>query len=244
MNDSLTKPRVAFQGERGAFSEEAAVKLLGAQIELVPRPTFEAMFAAIGEGAADLILAPLENSLAGSVYRCYDLLLESKPAHHGGSDSAHLASPDRAARSNTGAGAHRAVAPGGAGAVHAFSSSTRKSRAWWRKIPEEARAKWCTRAILRARPSPAGARRRSTAARFCSRISKTITAISRASCCYPNRLGAQGRQQDFAGGVSAAPAGRAVSCLGAAGATRHQSGENRKPPHYGSSRSSTVSIWT
>ena len=75
---SQGKLRVAFQGEPGAFSEEAAVKLLGGQIETVPRLTFEAMFAAISDGAADLILAPVENSLAGSVYRCYDLLLESK----------------------------------------------------------------------------------------------------------------------------------------------------------------------
>lgn len=74
---SSARPRVAFQGERGAFSEEAAVKLLGEQIDLVPRPTFEAMFAAIGDGVADLVLAPVENSLAGSVYRCYDLLLDS-----------------------------------------------------------------------------------------------------------------------------------------------------------------------
>jgi prephenate dehydratase len=78
MSDTTTKKRVAFQGERGAFSEEAAVKLLGPEIELVPRPAFEAMFAAIDEGAADWIIAPLENSLAGSVYRCYDLLLESR----------------------------------------------------------------------------------------------------------------------------------------------------------------------
>src|SRR5271165_5708641 len=78
MNPDNPKPRVAFQGERGAFSEEAAVKLLGEQIELVPRPIFEAMFASIDEGAADLVLAPVENSLAGSVYRNYDLLLESK----------------------------------------------------------------------------------------------------------------------------------------------------------------------
>jgi len=78
MNQTKTKLRVAFQGERGAFSEEAAVKLLGEQIELVPRPTFEAMFASIDEGAADFVLAPVENSLAGSVYRNYDLLLESK----------------------------------------------------------------------------------------------------------------------------------------------------------------------
>jgi prephenate dehydratase len=78
LSQSPGKLRVAFQGEPGAFSEEAAVKLLGAEIETVPRPTFEAMFAAIAEGAADLVLAPVENSLAGSVYRCYDLLLESK----------------------------------------------------------------------------------------------------------------------------------------------------------------------
>src|SRR5438876_11846295 len=77
MSQPTAKTRVAFQGERGAFSEEAAVKLLGEQIELVPRPTFEAMFAAISEDAADCILAPVENSLYGSVYQNYDLLLAS-----------------------------------------------------------------------------------------------------------------------------------------------------------------------
>jgi len=69
--------RVAFQGERGAFSEEAAVKLLGEQITLVPRPTFEAAFNAIADRAADYILAPIENSLAGSVHRSFDLLVDS-----------------------------------------------------------------------------------------------------------------------------------------------------------------------
>ena len=70
--------RIAFQGERGAFSEEAAVELLGEDIVLVPRPTFDAMFAAIDEGVADFILAPIENSLAGSVHRSFDLLVESR----------------------------------------------------------------------------------------------------------------------------------------------------------------------
>jgi prephenate dehydratase len=70
--------RVAFQGERGAFSEEAAVKLLGEGITLVPRPTFEAMFAAVGDGVADYALAPIENSLAGSVHRSFDLLVDSR----------------------------------------------------------------------------------------------------------------------------------------------------------------------
>jgi prephenate dehydratase len=69
--------RVAFQGERGAFSEEAAVKLLGEEITLVPRPTFEAAFNAIADRAADYILAPIENSLAGSVHRSFDLLVDS-----------------------------------------------------------------------------------------------------------------------------------------------------------------------
>lgn len=70
--------RVAFQGERGAFSEEAAVKLLGEEIMLVPRRTFEAAFSAIDDAAADYILAPIENSLAGSVHRSFDLLVDSK----------------------------------------------------------------------------------------------------------------------------------------------------------------------
>ena len=69
--------RIAFQGERGAFSEEAAVKLLGEDIQLVPRPTFEALYSSLQDGVADYILAPIENSLAGSVHRSYDLLISS-----------------------------------------------------------------------------------------------------------------------------------------------------------------------
>ena len=73
----VEEARVAFQGERGAFSEEAALELLGERCRPVPRTTFEDLFTAIDEGDADYILAPLENSLMGSVHRCYDLLLES-----------------------------------------------------------------------------------------------------------------------------------------------------------------------
>jgi prephenate dehydratase len=69
--------RIAFQGERGAFSEEAAIKLLGDRIQLVPRLTFDALYTSIRDGVADYILAPIENSLAGSVYRSYDLLIAS-----------------------------------------------------------------------------------------------------------------------------------------------------------------------
>jgi len=69
--------RVAFQGEPGAFSEAAAVQLLGPSITTVPRPTFDSAFRALDEGAADALMAPIENTLAGSVVRVYDLLLES-----------------------------------------------------------------------------------------------------------------------------------------------------------------------
>ena len=73
----LHKSRVAFQGEAGAFSEQAAIQLLGDAITTVPRPTFDAAFRAISDGVADALLAPVENTLAGSVVRVYDLLLES-----------------------------------------------------------------------------------------------------------------------------------------------------------------------
>jgi len=73
----LKSARVAFQGERGAFSEAAAIQLLGESITTVPRPTFDSAFAAIPNGDADVLLAPVENTLAGSVVRVYDLLLEN-----------------------------------------------------------------------------------------------------------------------------------------------------------------------
>src|SRR2546422_4396154 len=69
--------RVAFQGEPGAFSEEAAVQLLGEAITTVPRATFDATFRAIAERAADALVVTVEHSLAGSVLRVFDLLLES-----------------------------------------------------------------------------------------------------------------------------------------------------------------------
>jgi prephenate dehydratase len=69
--------RVAFQGEPGAFSEEAAARLVGEDAITLPRATFDAAFAAVTEGFADALAVPIENSLAGSVLRVYDLLLES-----------------------------------------------------------------------------------------------------------------------------------------------------------------------
>jgi prephenate dehydratase len=67
--------RVAFQGERGAFSESAAVGLLGAGIELLPCPDLPAVFRCVEDGRAATGLVPIENSLGGSVVQTYDLLL-------------------------------------------------------------------------------------------------------------------------------------------------------------------------
>jgi prephenate dehydratase len=69
--------RAAFQGERGAFSEEAAVRLLGDGIEVVPCATFDALYRALDADRADLLLAPVENSLIGTIQRSQDLLLDS-----------------------------------------------------------------------------------------------------------------------------------------------------------------------
>jgi len=70
----IAKPRIAFQGERGAFSEEAAKKLFGAEIELVPRRTFAELYSSLDNGMADYLVAPVENSIAGVVQPSVDLL--------------------------------------------------------------------------------------------------------------------------------------------------------------------------
>src|SRR5260370_16619833 len=64
--------RVAFQGEAGAFSEAAAVQLLGEEIVTVPRPPFDATFRATPEAAAHTFLLPLTNSLTAPVVPIYD----------------------------------------------------------------------------------------------------------------------------------------------------------------------------
>src|SRR2546428_4224942 len=66
--------RVAFQGERGAYSEEAVTQLFG-EAEALPRPTLRDVFDTVTAGRADRAVVPAENSQAGSINETYDLLL-------------------------------------------------------------------------------------------------------------------------------------------------------------------------
>jgi prephenate dehydratase len=68
--------RVAIQGERGSFSEEAARRMLGRRAQVVSCATFPDVFQQLRRGAATRLVIPIENTLAGSVHENYDLLLE------------------------------------------------------------------------------------------------------------------------------------------------------------------------
>ena len=72
---SARKPRIAFQGERGAFSQEATRKLCGPDVEVLPCMRFEDVFRAVKEGRVAGAVVPIENTLAGSVHENYDHLV-------------------------------------------------------------------------------------------------------------------------------------------------------------------------
>lgn len=72
MNESL---RVAYQGEPGAYSEAAALDYFSEQSVLIPCASFDLVFSAVEAGGCDYGIVPIENSLAGSIHRNYDLLL-------------------------------------------------------------------------------------------------------------------------------------------------------------------------
>ena len=67
--------KIAFQGERGAYSHEAILSQLGEDHEVIPSRTFKDVFEHAVSGEADCGFLPIENSLTGSIGEVYDLLL-------------------------------------------------------------------------------------------------------------------------------------------------------------------------
>jgi arogenate/prephenate dehydratase len=66
--------KVAFQGELGAFSHRAACKIFGSKIEPLHCMAFEEAFEAVAGKKAELAVIPIENTLAGSIHKNFDLL--------------------------------------------------------------------------------------------------------------------------------------------------------------------------
>jgi prephenate dehydratase len=71
------EPKVAFQGERGAYSEMATLQYFP-DVKPLPLKSFQDVFNSAEKGKVEYIVVPLENSIEGSVNEIYDLLLQTK----------------------------------------------------------------------------------------------------------------------------------------------------------------------
>lgn len=69
---------ISFQGERGAFTELAAIQYFGGKEKTMPAARWEDVFESVESRKTSYGIIPIENSLGGSIHRNYDLLL-----HHG-----------------------------------------------------------------------------------------------------------------------------------------------------------------
>ncbi len=67
---------VAFQGIAGAYSEEATRQFFGTEAASVPCRTLDDIFPLVESGDVDYGMVPVENAVAGSVNRAYELLME------------------------------------------------------------------------------------------------------------------------------------------------------------------------
>jgi prephenate dehydratase len=70
-----SRPRVAYQGEPGAFSEEAVLAYF-ADPEAIAVPSWRSVFEDVTAGSVDSGVVAIENSLGGSIRETYDLLYE------------------------------------------------------------------------------------------------------------------------------------------------------------------------
>jgi prephenate dehydratase len=68
--------RVAFQGERGAFSHKAILRHFDRPVDAVATKEFRGIFESVLDGRCQYGMVPIENSLTGSIHQNYDLLLQ------------------------------------------------------------------------------------------------------------------------------------------------------------------------
>lgn len=66
--------RIIYQGQPGAYGEEATVQYFGEDCDRTPARSFEGVFIAIREGLGGYGVLPIENSSTGSINDVYDLL--------------------------------------------------------------------------------------------------------------------------------------------------------------------------
>lgn len=74
--DPVQNPRVVYQGEPGAYSEEAAAGFFGEAVRSRGLPWFNDVFEALARDEADYAILPIENSSTGSIRQVYDLLAQ------------------------------------------------------------------------------------------------------------------------------------------------------------------------
>ncbi|MEI7906077.1 MAG: prephenate dehydratase [Bacteroidota bacterium] len=72
----MTKTKVSFQGEFGAFSEQAAVAYFQNKCAVIPRENFRDVFEDVAQKRSAFGVIPIENSLFGSIHQNFDLLQE------------------------------------------------------------------------------------------------------------------------------------------------------------------------
>lgn len=70
----VERPKVVYQGEPGAYSEQACINFFGPQVETQGLGAFEDVFLALQHGQADYGVVPIENNSTGAIRQIYDLL--------------------------------------------------------------------------------------------------------------------------------------------------------------------------
>lgn len=77
LSKSVQGTVIAFQGEIGAYSEEAAFQFFGTAVQVKPLESLDAVFKMVETSEVPYGIVPVENSLEGSISRSYDLMLNS-----------------------------------------------------------------------------------------------------------------------------------------------------------------------